>query len=590
MPCAVPCEVLPCSLRCEEYLACGHQCPSVCGESCPSTEFCQQCASTTVKQLPVDFGNLIEIETLKYEEIDLDETPIIVPVCGHIILVATMDRLLGMSAYYQISDSGLPVAFRSESLPLTVHEAKGCPRCQGSLRDLNRYNRLIKRPALDESTKKFIIHSNLTLVSLATRLQQEEKRLLTTKSTMSAALKVNQSRLNQSFQMQTLVRLGGPRGLLFHNIGELSGLDSRCGLLLALRDEILTFLGRVREDEQPFAEIQWTVSQRPQVMYRAATLKTTSGLLTKALLLRCEYGILSEIVKIHREQNAGVATQHRWLTVNLRLDLDFTRRDCHDLINEAIQKSQPITEIESRLLFAKFVGLERLASIDPDRIEELLPQARRQLDIVKYLAKDSFILGQPDSPDLGTENLVLEKELQKHYIQEGKINVRCKVLDCTKLFAGAVFWRKHVEKRHQGWYQKMQTSMSSNAITVLAESNEVEKSLQECAISTIITSTETEAMYLAIAQDPEGAGRWCYCVNMHAVRRLVQVLTPKLTSTQFTKGKHEASVETLRCPQCGEPVAGPSQQTDEEVQRAIALEYQSRDMVLSAQFELREMM
>lgn len=40
MPCAVPCDILPCSFRCEEDPACGHQCPSVCGESCPSTEFC----------------------------------------------------------------------------------------------------------------------------------------------------------------------------------------------------------------------------------------------------------------------------------------------------------------------------------------------------------------------------------------------------------------------------------------------------------------------------------------------------------------------------------------------------------------------
>ena len=525
---------------------------------------------------------------MKYQEIDLDETPVVVPTCGHIVLMTTMDRLLGMSAHYEISNSGIPVAFRSESFPLTEHEAKGCPQCQGSLRDLNRYNRLIKQPTLDESTKKFIIRSNKALVPLATRLQQEEKRLTKTKTTMSAAPKVITSKLNHGFP--TLVRLGGPRGVLFHNIGELSGLDSRCGPLLALRDEILTFMGKVREDEQPFADIQWTMNQRPPTMHRAATLKTTSNLLTKVLLLRCEYDILSEIVKIHRGQVSEMATQHRWLTVQLRLDLDFNRRDCFDLTNESIRKSQPIIEVEARLLFAKFVGLERLASIDPDRIEELLPQARRQLDIIKYLGKDSFILGQPDLPDLETEILVLEKELQKHSIREGKRNVRCKILDCTKLFAGAVFWRKHVEKSHSQWYQKMKASISSSAVTVLAECKEVEKNLQEGTASIIVTSTETEAMYLEIAQDLEGAGRWFYCVNMHAVRRLVQVPTPKLTSTQFTKGKFEAPVDTLRCPQCGEPVAGPPQQADEEVQTDVDLEHQSRGMVSSAQFELLEMM
>lgn len=587
MPCAVPCDILPCSLRCEEHLACGHQCPSVCGESCPSTAFCQQCASTTVKQTYVDFGSLVAVGTLTYQGIDLDETPVIVPACGHIILMTTMDQLMGISDHYEVSSSGVPVAFRSESLPLAVKESKSCPQCQGPLRDLNRYNRLVKRPTLDESTKKFIVHSNKVLVPLATRLQQEETRLAKTKSTMSAGTTAVQSKYTSI--VPTLVRLGGPRGVLFHNISELSGLGSRCGPLLALHHEIVTFLGRVREDEQPFAEIQWTVAQRPHAMHRATVLQTTSSLLTKGLLLRCEYDILTEIIKIHSEQTPRMATQHHWLTLKLCLDLDFNRRDCRDLINEAIQKSHPIIDIEARLLLAKFVALERIASIDPDRIEGLLPQARRQMEIAKHIAKNSPILEQPDSPDLKVENQRLEKELQKHSMREGENNVRCKVLDCTKLFAGAVFWRKHVEKRHPQWYEKMKASVSSSASSLLAEVEEMEKMLQEVTVSMIVTSAEKQAMYLVMAQDYEGAGRWYHCFNMHAVRITFQVLTRKLTVTQFTIENREARVGTLKCPQCGELVAGPSQEVVEEVPNAVDVEHQSSDMILSAQFDLLEM-
>ena len=584
MPCAVPCDILPCSLRCEEDLACGHQCPSVCGESCPSTEFCQQCASTTVKQTYVDFGSL---GTLTYQGIDLDATPVIVPACGHFILMTTMDQRMGVSDHYEVSSSGVPVAFRSESLPLAVIESKFCPPCQGPLRDLNRYNRLVKRPKLDESTKKFIVHSNKVLVPLATRLQQEETRLAKTKSTMSAGTTVVQSKCTSI--VPTLVRLGGPRGVLFHNISELSGLGSRCGPLLALHHEILTFLGRVREDEQPFAEIQWTVAQRPRAMHRATVLQTTSSLLTKGLLLRCEYDILTEIIKIHREQTPRMATQHHWLTLKLCLDLDFNRRDCRDLINEAIEKSHPIIDIEARLLFAKFVALERIASIDPDRIEGLLPQARRQMEIAKHIAKNSPILEQPDSPDLEVENQRLEMELQKYSMREGETNMRCKVLDCTKLFAGAVFWRKHVEKCHPQWYEKMKASVSSSASSLLAEVKEMEKMLQEVTVSMIVTSAEKQAMYLVMAQDYEGAGRWYHCSNMHAVRIIFQVATRKLTVTQFTIENREARVGTPKCPQCGELVAGPSQEVVEEVPNAVDVEHQSRDMILSAQFELLEM-
>lgn len=522
MPCAAPCSILPCSLRCEEDLACGHQCPSVCGESCPSTEFCQQCASTTVKQIPVDIGSLVAIETLTYQEIDLDETPILVLACGHIILMTTMDRLMGIPDHYEVSDSGLPIAFRSESFPFTVHELKSCPRCQGSLRDLNRYNRFVKRPTLDATTKKFIARSTAALVQLDTKLQREEKRLTNTKSRISAGKPVAKSKYIPI--LPTLVRLGGPRDLLFHNISELSGLDTRCGPLLALRNEILTFSATVKDDEQPFSEIQRTVAQRPQGKHSAKILQTTSGLLTKALLLRCEYDILSEIIKIHGEHHPGVAMQHHWLTLKLCLDLDFTRRDCGDLINEAIQKRQIITQIEARLLFAKFVALERVASIDPDRIEGLLTQACRQVKAAKDRAR---LYRQPSSSDFD-------------------LGIRMR--------------------------------------RILAKIEEVEEMLHESKTSTRVTSAVTQFMYLAMTQEPEVAETWCYCVNMHAVLIHLQVLRRKLTSMQFTKEKH-ARMNKVTCPQCGEIEDGPPEEVVEEGSSAVDVEEKAGNMTYSAQLE-----
>ena len=586
MPCALPCDVLPCSLRCEEYLSCGHQCPSVCGESCPCTEFCQQCASTTIKQTPVDFGSLIAIGTLRYQDIELDETPILVPACGHIILMATLDRHMGFSDHYKASKNGQSVAFHPECPPLSVHEVKRCPHCQGSLRNLNRYNRLIKRSTIDESTKKFILQSNMDLHPFTIRLQQEEKRRINTKSTIDASTTAIKSKL--VFVLPKLVRLGGPRGVLFHKISELPGLGSRCGPLLALHDEILMLSGRIIGDEQPFAQLQQMVGQRPQAMYRARTLQTTSGLLSKALLLRCEYDILSEIINLHQEQAPKMGKQYHWLTIPLCLDLDFQRQYCGELINEAVQKIQPITELEARLLFAKFVGLEKIASINPDGIEELLPQARRQAKIAKSISQNLLVLGRQDLHDLELEKQVMERELDQYLVREDEYNVRCKVLDCTKLFAGMVFWRKHVEKRHPEWYEKMKASVISSTSSMLAEIEKVERMLIDGKASTIVTSTERQAIYLEMAQNLEGAGLWCYCANMHAVRILAQVPTPELTTFQFKAENNEASHKS-RCPQCSELAAGPFKDTVEGVPDAVDLEHHSRDMMLSAQFDLLEM-
>nr|POF12955.1 zinc finger protein [Quercus suber] len=48
----------------------------------------------------------------------------------------------------------------------------------------------------------------------------------------------------------------------------------------------------------------------------------------------------------------------------------------------------------------------------------------------------------------------LEEELSKFVKQEDVSKYRCKVPDCAKLFKGVEFWRKHVEKRHEEWFEQ----------------------------------------------------------------------------------------------------------------------------------------
>ncbi|KAL1884263.1 hypothetical protein VTK73DRAFT_3247 [Phialemonium thermophilum] len=49
----------------------------------------------------------------------------------------------------------------------------------------------------------------------------------------------------------------------------------------------------------------------------------------------------------------------------------------------------------------------------------------------------------------------LDEELAKHVKQEDEHKWRCKVPECTKLFKEEHFWRKHVEKRHAEWLEKL---------------------------------------------------------------------------------------------------------------------------------------
>ena len=150
VPCGAPCDWLPCEKRCPEILKCGHQCPSLCGEACPPPKYCQVCADDNVKNQIVDFI-LSEI----YADIDLNNDPCIFPRCGHILTRSSMDGSLDMQAHYEMDETGKVEAIKSDSEPFST-DMRRCPTCRGSLRDIRRYGRIVRRALLDVSTKRLI--------------------------------------------------------------------------------------------------------------------------------------------------------------------------------------------------------------------------------------------------------------------------------------------------------------------------------------------------------------------------------------------------------------------------------------------------
>ena len=58
----------------------------------------------------------------------------------------------------------------------------------------------------------------------------------------------------------------------------------------------------------------------------------------------------------------------------------------------------------------------------------------------------------------------LDEELKKYVKQEDEAKFRCKVPECTKLFKGETYWRKHVEKRHVEWFEGIKKDVSISII------------------------------------------------------------------------------------------------------------------------------
>lgn len=92
-------------------------------------------------------------------------------------------------------------------------------------------------------------------------------------------------------------------------------------------------------------------------------------------------------------------------------------------------------------------------------------QLLRAFNWVKTFEEKILQILEPENADvkkLGGRPLEegLDEELKKYVKQEDEAKFRCKVPECTKLFKGDVFWRKHVEKRHPEFYEGIRTDVS----------------------------------------------------------------------------------------------------------------------------------
>lgn len=168
MPCAAPCGRLPCNHRCSRTLSCGHQCPGLCGETCPEN-LCHTCSDC--QEARVD---LLEMKT--YSQIDPNETPIISLGCGHFFTAETLDGHMGMTDVYIQDQSGEFTGLRGVSAEL-ARSIPRCPDCQCPVRQhcTQRYNRIINRAVIDEMSKRFLVNGKEELRRLELEILKLEQ-------------------------------------------------------------------------------------------------------------------------------------------------------------------------------------------------------------------------------------------------------------------------------------------------------------------------------------------------------------------------------------------------------------------------------
>ncbi|MCJ1458424.1 hypothetical protein MMC28_008796 [Mycoblastus sanguinarius] len=110
------------------------------------------CAPKDIKGIMVSY-----VLYSTYGDVDLDEDPVIVPLCGYLIALSSMDGHIGMSDYYVMSPSSSIEALKPLPEAFSMENVKKCPMCQGPLQDVNRYNRIVRQGLIKEATKRLFL-------------------------------------------------------------------------------------------------------------------------------------------------------------------------------------------------------------------------------------------------------------------------------------------------------------------------------------------------------------------------------------------------------------------------------------------------
>jgi len=165
-PCGAPCTRKVCDKRCDKMLPCGHQCPSVCGEKCPSPQVaCKACACPNALSHVVD---LFLFSTLA--EYDIDETgPLVALECGHVYSMQSLDGLMELKEHYTCDMTGKWGAAKEQGR--AIKKMISCPDCRTPVLGVYRYGRSINKGVLDSMTCKFQVAGERKLNVLRDKLQ-----------------------------------------------------------------------------------------------------------------------------------------------------------------------------------------------------------------------------------------------------------------------------------------------------------------------------------------------------------------------------------------------------------------------------------
>lgn len=255
---------------------------------------------------------------------------------------------MGMASHYDLDTNGLPTAIRGASVPFSTGSegVKVCPICRGSLRNISRYGRIVRRGMLDETTRKFISWANTEHLKLAGQLATEQERLQGPK----------QGKPFRSDNREKLT-VQQPRQRNLHHLEQLLGENGRYENMIKVWQAINSFKQKVQREEQPFQRVADLVQHANrqsraglEFKFEESVIQAKGCLLAESLLLQCEVAILLDFVSFLSRNSWCLTTQ---AMTNLPLDFSVHDMPCLSLIDAAAAAMYPKEETRGHLFAAQ---------------------------------------------------------------------------------------------------------------------------------------------------------------------------------------------------------------------------------------------
>ncbi|KAF7172311.1 hypothetical protein CNMCM6106_006553 [Aspergillus hiratsukae] len=302
-----------------------------------------------------------------YKNINLDENPCIFPRCGHFLAMESMDGQMALQEHYELDEQGRPTSINDASRPFSMDDIKTCATCRGSLRDLARYGRLVRRALLDESTKKFILYLNREYVSLEEELARQAKLMQETDVASRKGLAwPNHLQLEGSTQQIVKTMTG-----IVHRTS-----PGRWKDITQLREKVVAYRKRVAVEEQPYDRVRSMVENAKRrnktdggFDFDNTILQSKGVLLATALNLRLDIALLTDFLEV---KDRALTTGN----INVSLNLQDARDGCSTLIDLATGSGRIRQQAEGHTFLAHLHALERTQTLSPEAAETNLQEGQ----------------------------------------------------------------------------------------------------------------------------------------------------------------------------------------------------------------------